>query len=60
MLRHILPHKLAQYLGRRLILRSANLQKLLAQIALNPDSETNILHGVGVYPMDTRFGSLKW
>jgi hypothetical protein len=52
---YIFTHKLAQDLCRRLILRPADLQEPLAQIALNPYAKTGIFHRQLVYPMDTHF-----
>ena len=60
MLRHILPHKLAEDLGGRLILRPTYFQELLSQIALHPYAKAGIFHGAGVYPTDTHLYSLNW
>ena len=51
---HIGPHKFSQNLGGRLVLRPADLQELLTQIALNAYAKTSIFHGNRVYTMDTQ------
>ncbi len=55
----IVAHELTQDLSCRLVLRPADFEELLAQFALNPYAEANILHGEGVYPLDTHLCSLK-
>ncbi len=59
MLRHIFSHELAQHLRSGLVLRPANLDELLPQLALHPYPKTNVFHGYRVYPMDTRMLSVN-
>lgn len=56
--RYEVAHKVAENLSGRLILSPARVHKLLAQFALNPDSETHVFHAARVYPMDTHQGSI--
>jgi len=50
MLGHIFAHKFTQHLRGWLILRPANLQELLAQLALNSNAKTGIFHGYKSVP----------
>jgi len=50
---HVFAHKFAQHLRSRLVLRPADFQEFLAQIALNTYAKTGIFHRLRVHPMDT-------